>query len=61
MSANKATAIATALKKKIEEGKYGAGNPMPSVRALMRQHGVARCRHGRRSPLGAASISLAIT
>ena len=42
MSANKATAIATALKKKIEEGKYGAGNPMPSVRALMRQHGVAR-------------------
>ena len=42
MSENKATAIATALKKKIEEGKYGAGNPMPSVRALMRQHGVAR-------------------
>ena len=42
MSENKATAIAVALKKKIEDGKYGAGNPLPSVRALMRLHGVAR-------------------
>ena len=30
------------LKNKIEGGKYGAGNPLPSVRALMRKHGIAR-------------------
>ena len=30
------------LKNKIEGGKYGAGNPLPSVRALMRSHGIAR-------------------
>ena len=42
MSENKATAIAIALRNKIEAGKYGAGNPLPSVRTLMRMHGVAR-------------------
>lgn len=42
MSENKATAIAIAIKKKIEDGRYGAGKPLPSVRALMRMHCIAR-------------------
>ena len=36
------SAIVDTLKNKIEGGKYGAGNPLPSVRALMRSHGIAR-------------------
>ena len=42
MSANKVRAIVHTLKNKIEGGKYGAGDPLPSVRALMRAHGIAR-------------------
>ena len=42
LSENKVTVIVDALKGKIEGGKYGAGNPLPSVRALMRTHGIAR-------------------
>ena len=42
MSKDKASAIAEKLKKDIGEGKYGADSPLPSVRALMKKHGVAR-------------------
>lgn len=42
MSKNKVIAIVEVLRRKIEDGGYGEGNPLPSVRALMRMHGVAR-------------------
>ena len=42
MSEDKASVIAEKLKKDIGEGKYGADSPLPSVRALMKKHGVAR-------------------
>ena len=42
MSKDKARVIAEKLKKDIGEGKYGADSPLPSVRALMKKHGVAR-------------------
>lgn len=42
MPQNKAIAIAEVLRKKIEDGGYGVGEALPSVRAIMRQHGVAR-------------------
>ena len=42
MSEDKARAIAEKLKKYISDGKYGADNPLPSVRALMKRHGIAR-------------------
>ena len=42
MSEDKARAIAEKLKKDIGDGKYGADNPLPSVRALMKRHGIAR-------------------
>jgi len=42
LSENKARLIVDALKRGIEGGRYGAGNPLPSVRALMRMHGIAR-------------------
>ena len=42
MSKDKARVIAEKLQKDIGEGKYGADSPLPSVRALMKKHGVAR-------------------
>ena len=42
MSKDKASVIAEKLKKDIGEGKYGADSPLPSVRALMKKHGIAR-------------------
>ena len=42
MSDNKASVIIDVLKVEIEGGKYGAGNPLPSVRALVRKYGIAR-------------------
>ena len=42
MSEDKASVIAEKLKKDIGEGKYGADSPLPSVRALMKKHGIAR-------------------
>ena len=30
--------LVESLKKDIQEGKYGAGNPFPSVRALVRRY-----------------------
>ena len=42
MSKDKARVIAEKLQKDIGDGKYGADNPLPSVRALMKRHGIAR-------------------
>ena len=42
MSKDKARVIAEKLQKDIGDGKYGAESPLPSVRALMKKHGVAR-------------------
>ena len=42
VSENKTRLIINTLKGEIEEGKYGAGKPLPSVRMLMRTHGIAR-------------------
>lgn len=35
-------ALLETLRKSIANGKYGAGNPFPSVRALIRDHGVSK-------------------
>ena len=42
MSKDKARVIAEKLQKDIGDGKYGAESPLPSVRALMKRHGIAR-------------------
>ena len=42
MSKDKARVIAEKLQKDIGDGKYGAESPLPSVRALVKKHGIAR-------------------
>ena len=41
MNQGKARAIAAIIRQKIEDGEYGAENPLPSVRTLARTYSIA--------------------